>query len=111
MFFFIEINMHKCTPLYSNLSTKTECDYLNCWIKNSHTRKISPKVVNLRDIVGEGRRRSTVMPPVLHALYTGDCSSNNISSRLIFPDGTALADISKSGAGYFFYGVMVCEVE
>ena len=31
-------------------STKTECDYLNGWIKKrSHTQKSHPKVVNPRD--------------------------------------------------------------
>ena len=35
-------------------STKTECDYLNGWIKKrSHTQKSHPKVVNPRDIAGE----------------------------------------------------------
>ena len=34
--------------------TKTECDYLNGWIKKrSHTQKSHPKVVNPRDIAGE----------------------------------------------------------
>ena len=41
-------------------STKTECDYLNGWIKKwSHTQKSRPKMVNLRDIAGERRRRRT----------------------------------------------------
>ena len=40
-------------------STKTECDYLNGWIKKrSHTQKSHPKMVNPRDIAGERRRRS-----------------------------------------------------
>ena len=35
-------------------SRKTECDYLNGWIKKrSHTQKSHPKVVNPRDIAGE----------------------------------------------------------
>ena len=35
-----------------------ECDYLNGWIKKwSHVQKISPKMVNTRDIAGERRRR------------------------------------------------------
>ena len=39
-------------------STKTECYYLNGWIKKrSHTQKSHPKMVNLRDIAGECRRR------------------------------------------------------
>ena len=39
-------------------STKTECDYLNGWIKNGHIRKnLTQKVVNPRDIAGERRRR------------------------------------------------------
>ena len=34
-------------------STKTECDYLYSWIKKrSHTKKISQKMVNPRDIAG-----------------------------------------------------------
>ena len=38
---------------------KTECDYLNSWIKKrSHTQKSHPpKMVNPRDIAGECRRR------------------------------------------------------
>ena len=39
-------------------STKTECDYLNGWIKKrSHTQKSHPKMVNPRDIAVERRRR------------------------------------------------------
>ena len=39
-------------------STKTECDYLNGWIKKMVTdAKISHKVVNPGDIAGERRRR------------------------------------------------------
>ena len=38
-------------------STKTECDYLNGWIKKrSHTQKSRPKMVNPRDIAGEWER-------------------------------------------------------
>ena len=38
-------------------STKTECDYLNGWIKKrSHTQKSHPKVVNPRDIAGERKK-------------------------------------------------------
>ena len=43
-------------------STKTECDYLNGWIKKrSHTvtyAKISPRVVNPRDIAGEREKKN-----------------------------------------------------
>ena len=45
-------------------STKTECDYLNGWIKKrSHTQKSHPKVVNPRDIAGERKikKKSTCM--------------------------------------------------
>ena len=40
-------------------STKTECDYLNGWIKKkrSHTQKSHPKVVNPRDIAGERTKK------------------------------------------------------
>ena len=38
----------------NNLSMKTECDYLNGWIKE---RKISPKMVNPKDVAGERRSR------------------------------------------------------
>ena len=39
-------------------STKSECDYLNGWIKKrSHTQKSHPKVVNPRDIAGERRKK------------------------------------------------------
>ena len=35
-------------------STKTECDYLSAWIKKTVTyTKISPKMVNPRDLAGE----------------------------------------------------------
>ena len=41
-------------------STKTECDYLNGWIKKkkqlSHTQKSHPKVVNPRDIAVERKK-------------------------------------------------------
>ena len=37
---------------------KTECDYLNGWIrKRSHTQKSHPKVVNPRDIAGERKKK------------------------------------------------------
>ena len=38
-------------------SAKTECDYLNDWIKNGHIHKNLTKTVNPRDIAGERRRR------------------------------------------------------
>ena len=39
-------------------STKTECDYLNGWIKKrSHTQKSHPKVVNPRDLAGERKKK------------------------------------------------------
>ena len=39
-------------------STKTECDYLNGWIKKrAHTQKSHPKVVNPRDIAGERKKK------------------------------------------------------
>ena len=39
-------------------STKTECDFLNGWIKKrSHTQKSHPKVVNPRDIAGERKKK------------------------------------------------------
>ena len=39
-------------------STKTECDYLNGWIRKwSHTQNSHPEMVNPRDIAGERRRR------------------------------------------------------
>ena len=45
-------------------SMKTECDYLNGWIKKrSHTQKSHPKMVNPRDIAGEHRRRRTMVNP------------------------------------------------
>ena len=43
-------------------STKTECDYLNGWIKKrSHTQKSHPQVVSPRDLAGE--RRPPPPPP------------------------------------------------
>ena len=38
-------------------STKMECGYLNGWIKKVTYSKISPKMLNPRDIAGEHRRR------------------------------------------------------
>ena len=39
-------------------STKTECDYLNGWIKKrSHTQKSHQKVVNPRDLAGECKKK------------------------------------------------------
>ena len=41
-------------------SMKTECDYLNGWIKKAVIyAKISPKTVNSRDIAGECRRKGS----------------------------------------------------
>ena len=61
------------------IHAKTECDYLNGWIKQrSHTQNISPKMVNPRDIAGERRRRCAVyasnsavevQSPVLYCFY------------------------------------------
>ena len=43
-------------------STKTECDYLNGWIKKrSHTQKSQPKAVNARDIDGERKKKDPKM--------------------------------------------------
>ena len=43
----------------NRLSTKTECDYLNGWIKKrSHTQKSHPKVVNPTDIAGERKKKT-----------------------------------------------------
>ena len=39
-------------------STKTEYDYLDGWIKKVTYSKISPIMVNPRDLAGERRRRS-----------------------------------------------------
>ena len=42
---------------------KTECDYLNGWIKKrSHTQKSHPKVVNPRDIAGERKKKQKTPP-------------------------------------------------
>ena len=39
-------------------STKTECDYLYGWIeKQSHYAKISPKMVNPRDLAGVQKKK------------------------------------------------------
>ena len=53
---------HYHSPMHSTsdmiISTKTECDYLNGWIKKrSHTQKSHPKVVNPRDIAGERQKK------------------------------------------------------
>ena len=56
------------TVLVFHPSTKTECDYLNGWIKKKKQKnavkyaKYSPTMVNARDIVGERRRRRMVNP-------------------------------------------------
>ena len=51
-------------------STNTECDYLNGWIKKKKKKKkpvtyskISPKMLNPKDIAGERRRRMHEMKP------------------------------------------------
>ena len=51
--------------------TKTECGYLNGWIKekNGHICKISPKMVNARDIAGQRRRRRRITIPVAPNVY------------------------------------------
>ena len=57
-----------------HLSTKTECDYLNSWIKKrSHTQKSHPKVVNPRDTAGEHthkKKSSLVLPAFLPLLVS-----------------------------------------
>ena len=46
-------------------STKTECDYLNGWIKKrSHTQKSHPKVVNPRDLAGERKKTKKKKKPL-----------------------------------------------
>ena len=56
-------------------STKTECDYLNGWIKKrSHTQKSHPKMVNPRDIAGEHRKKESLKPD--------SNSRNSIGGRL-----------------------------
>ena len=46
--------MGECRQQKHTPSMKTECDYLNGWIKKrSHMQKSHPKVVNPRDIAGE----------------------------------------------------------
>ena len=76
---------HSLVPL---VSTKTECDYLNGWIKKrSHTQESHPKMVYPRDLARERRRsspRSTVLfpqscshslvPTVLFLLFPQSCS-------------------------------------
>ena len=59
-------NSGLCSYTYGTLcfklgiSTKTECDYLNGWIKKrSHTQKSHPKVVNPRDTAGERKKKQT----------------------------------------------------
>ena len=48
--------------LFLASSTKTDCDYLNGWIKKKKKKRvtyaeISPKMVHPRDMAGERRRR------------------------------------------------------
>ena len=60
-------------------STKTECDYLNGWIEKPATyAKISPKMVNPRDIAGEHRRRRTQL--------CGLCSLEETTATLVYGD-------------------------
>ena len=52
-------------------SMKTECDYLNGWIKKrSHTQKSHPKMVNPRDKAGERKKKTTTKkkPQLKHLL-------------------------------------------
>ena len=49
---------NKNTPSQHAPSTKTECDYLNDWVKKrSHTQKSHPKVVNPGDIAEERKNK------------------------------------------------------
>ena len=51
-------------------SMKTECDYLSGWIKTVTFAKISPKIVNPRNIDGERRRRRrTIMSKYMMLQY------------------------------------------
>ena len=66
--------MHTCIPSYRSVnagnkhtqhapSMKTECDYLNGWIKKVTYAKISPQMVNPRDILhiaGEGEEEEVM---------------------------------------------------
>ena len=52
---------HEASPVLSRfnsvLSTKTECDYLNGWIKKVTYAKNSPKMANPRDIYSWGTQK------------------------------------------------------
>ena len=39
-------------------STKTECDYLDGWIKKRSRKNLTQKVVNPRDIAGERKKKN-----------------------------------------------------
>ena len=72
-------------------STKTECDYLNGWIKiRSHTQKISPKQVNPRGIAGESRRRRRMVKP-------GDIAGERTSRRMVNSRDIAGTQKKKNG--------------
>ena len=61
-------------------SMKTECDYLNGWIKKrSHTQKSHPKVVNPRDIAGERKKKKK--KKVLHSYPQVLWNSGNLFSQ------------------------------
>ena len=61
-------------------STKTECDYLNGWIKKrSHTQKSHPKVVIPRDIAGERKKNPNPISITL-ASFTDHTSTPRVSS-------------------------------
>ena len=65
-------------------TTKTECDYLNGWIKKrSHMQKSHPKVVNPRDIAGEQRRRRSY----LHGSPTCSQSVCCLHGQQLLPEG------------------------
>ena len=58
-------------------STKTECDYLNGWIKKTVTyTKISPEMVNHRDLA-----RECIKKKKYHLSFHGTCCCSGVGGE------------------------------
>ena len=70
-------------------STKTECDCLNGWIRKKKVTyaKISPKMVNPRDVAGERRRRRRRRRYHWYDLTRGSVPCLPLSTGTPYPPG------------------------
>ena len=80
---------------------KTECDYLNGWIKKqSHTQKSHPKVVNPRDIAGEHKKKTPKKQKEKSKKANDGVSICNLHSCSIF---VSLCRNRSRCTSYFFF--------